>query len=79
MPDAFGDLALSQSLASHAGPLRAQFSARREIPSPSEQLSIERQLWWKMPMSVGHVPPDVIMNDLEPDAQARFAIAARQD
>jgi hypothetical protein len=78
-PDSFGDLSLSQLSASHARPMRAQFSAAREIPSPSEQLSIERRLWWKMPMRVSQVQRDVIMNDLEPDAQARFAIAARHD
>jgi hypothetical protein len=50
----------------------------RETQSPSEQLSKEQRLRWKMPITVGHVQRDIIMKDREPDAQARFAIAARR-
>jgi len=60
-----------------ASALITRFSATHETRSLSKPLSIERQLWWKMPIIVGHVRGDVIMKDREPEA--RFAIAARPD
>jgi hypothetical protein len=79
MPQTVGDLSFTWLSASQVSGLMAQFSATRETPSSPEQLSMERQLWWKMPITVGHVQRDMIMNDREADAQARFAIASRHD
>ena len=78
MPQTLGDLSLTWLSASPASGLMPQFSATRET-SPLEHLPIERQLWWKVPITVGHVQRDIIMKDREPDAQARFAIAVRHD
>jgi hypothetical protein len=79
MPQTLADPSVTWLSASQASWLLAPFTATREAPSPSEHLSIERQLWWKMPITLGHVQRDIIMQDRKPDAQARFAIATRHD